>query len=55
MIKEQPTILSLEAHGKKVTIQSPTSDIHIDEMIDMIKCLLYAGGWGKETIDKYIE
>lgn len=55
MIKEQPTILSLEAHSKKVTIQAPTSDIHIDEMIDMIKCLLYASGWGKELIDKYIE
>ena len=55
MTTEQPTILSLEAHGKKVTIQAPTSDIHIDEMIDMIKGVLYASGWGKETIDKYIE
>lgn len=55
MIKEHPTILSLEAHGKKVTIKAPTSDIHIDEMIEMIKGVLYASGWGKETIDKYIE
>jgi len=55
MTPEQPLILSLESHGKKVTIQSQTSDIHIEEMIDMIKCLLYAGGWGKETVDKYIE
>ena len=55
MIKEHPTILSLESHGKKVTIQAPTSDIHIDEMIEMIKGVLYASGWGKETIDKYID
>jgi len=53
--KQHPIRLTLESHGKKVTVEEPSSDIGFDEMIEMIKCVLYASGWSKETIDKYIE
>lgn len=53
--KQHPLRLTLESHGKKVTIESPSSDISFDEMIEIIKGVLYASGWAKETIDEYIE
>ena len=54
-LKQHPIRLTLESHGKKVTIECDSSEIGFDEMIEMIKGVLYASGWGKELIDKYIQ
>ena len=54
-LKQHPIRLTLESHGKKVTIECDSSEIGFDEMIEMIKGVLYASGWAKETIDKYIQ
>ncbi len=50
----QPTILSLTQHGKTITISCETSDININDMAEMIENMLYAAGWGKETIESVI-
>jgi hypothetical protein len=50
----QPTILSLTQHGKTITISCYSSDVHINDMVDMIESMLYAAGWSKETIESVI-
>jgi hypothetical protein len=50
----QPTILSLTQHGKTITISCETSDVLINDMVDMIESILYAAGWAQETIEKVI-
>jgi hypothetical protein len=50
----QPTILSLTQYGKTITISCETSDVNINDMAEMIENMLYAAGWGKETIESVI-
>jgi len=50
----QPLTLTLESHGKKVSITLPNSDVNIDEMIDVVKGVLIASGWNKDLIDEVI-
>ena len=50
MIERQPTILTLTQHGRTITISMETSDVDINDMVDMMKGVLLAAGWSEETL-----
>ena len=49
MINE-PTRITIEAHGEKAMVEKPRSDIDVHELEKMLECVTRAAGWGVEEI-----
>jgi len=47
---EKPFRLTLEAHGDKVIVEKPRSDLDVYEMEDVIKYVLLASGWSVDEV-----
>lgn len=53
-MKENPTILTIETHGKKFSAELPW-DTNIYDLMGAMKGLLVASGWPIELINELIK
>jgi len=48
-------ILSHKAYGVEVIIKTDSEDVGIEDMMEQVKCLLYAIGYPPKLVDEYFE
>lgn len=46
--------ISLEVHGKKITIEKDHDDLTIWEMAEIFKSLLLSASWSQELIERIL-
>lgn len=54
MINTEPTIVTIQSHGRKFTAELPW-DVSMPDLADAIKGLLKASGYTDELVNDYIK
>ncbi len=51
----EATEISITQHGKRHTVEAPSSDLTIDEMMNLIEGLLLSCGYRPDTLKDYFQ